>query len=142
MFWLLTRALARSHNTSAERRFADAVAVAGIASMLHPRRRAVVAVLSSALDQSHYSPAVVRRYLDDIGVPLFVWSAAGPRPDVVSTWGAVDDISTEGGLSLATAKLSAAIVEQRIAWVATDPLSALDVEGQSRCGLTPVAHAR
>jgi hypothetical protein len=138
MLWLLTRSLDGSPNVLGPRRFADAVAVAGVTS-LHGRRRAVVLLLGTLRDESTYTPAVVRRYLEDIGVPLFVWSAAGPRPDLADSWGLVDDISTEKGLRLATAKLDAAIANQRIAWVATDPLGALSVEVKDPCGLRPVA---
>lgn len=139
MLWLLEQRLVESPNESHPRRFADAVAVAGVSSMARPRRRAVVVVLSSTPDKGRYAPGVVRRYLEDIGVPLFVWSAAGAGPDSSGPWGAIDDISGEEGLALAIAKVNAALDGQRMAWVATDPLSALDLEVKDRCGLELVA---
>jgi len=140
MYWLLTQKLEAAVDVMPPRQFADAVAVAGVASMPYPRRRAVVAVLGSTPDKSQHAPAVVRRYLEEIGVPLFVWSAAGPRPELANSWGAVEDISSEAGLARATEKLNASLLEQRIAWVEIDGLSALRVTAKGPCGLRPVAH--
>ncbi|HYM60571.1 MAG TPA: hypothetical protein VEZ11_06740 [Thermoanaerobaculia bacterium] len=137
--WLLTREYRPVPDETTPRQYADAVAVAGVKSLVRGRRRAVVLVLGQARDQSHNSPAVVRRYLERIGVPLFVWSVEGPRPDLRGSWGRVEDVSTTAGLREATAKLNNALKEQRIAWIAADPLAALKVEGNERCGLMPVA---
>jgi hypothetical protein len=46
-----------------------------------------VLVLSDAEDKSHYKPADVRHYLAEIGVPPFVWSLKGPRPELADSWG-------------------------------------------------------
>ncbi len=106
------------------------------------RRRAVILVLSKTPDRSLYSPPVVRRYLEEVGVPLFVWSADGRRPELVNTWGQVDDISTTAGLQAAVWRLNDSLARQRIVWVAADPLKALSAEGAERCGLTPTARHR
>jgi hypothetical protein len=59
-------------------RFTDAVAVAGLEATTENRRRAVLLVLSAQeKDQSRYDPALVRRYLAALRVPLFVPQAAG-----------------------------------------------------------------
>jgi hypothetical protein len=138
MRWLLTRSFPLK-DSSAHRQFADAVAVAGLKALIQGRRRAVVLLLSNTPDTSHHSPATVRRYLAAIGVPLFVWSLTGPRPDLADSWGLVDDISTSEALRAATDRLRETLASQRVAWVALDPLTALRVEANERCGLSPVA---
>jgi hypothetical protein len=142
MYWLITQSLTSAVDVMQPKQFTDAVAVAGVASMALPRRRAVVAILSNAPDKSQYTPAVVRRYLEDIGVPLFVWSATGPRPELADSWGKVEDISSEEGLAAATGKLEQALLQQRIAWVGVDALSALHLTTREECGLRPVARSR
>lgn len=137
--WLLSRELQPRPDPLQPRQFADAVSVAGISALSNGSRRAVVLLLSRTPDQSRSSPAVVRRYLERIGVPLFVWSLEGPRPDLAADWGPVDDISTRSGLSDATGRLNRTIQAQRIVWAAINPLAALKVEGSERCGLRPVA---
>jgi hypothetical protein len=121
------------------RRVTDAVAVAGLAALRSQRRRAVVLLLSDEPEQSRNDPKAVRRYLESIGVPLFVWSPKGPRPDLADTWGEVIDVSNEVALLRATNKLRATLAEQRIVWVAADPLRALRMTSTGRCELTPVA---
>lgn len=135
--WLLTQRLAPS--AAEPRQFADAVAVAAMGTLEKARRRAVVLVLSKAADRSLYAPPVVRRYLAAVGVPLFVWSADGPRPDLTSAWGQIDDISTPAGLEAATARLNRSLEQQRVVWIAGGPLTALSAESTGRCGLSPVA---
>jgi hypothetical protein len=139
MLWLLRQTLAGSLDGSERKGFADAVAVAGISSMASPRRRAVIVVLNKKPKEGTYASGVVRRYLENVGVPVFVWSA-GPQPELTGPWGAIDDISTKERLAMATAKVNAALDQQRIAWIATDPLGALDLEVKEQCGLSLVAH--
>ncbi|HEV2722038.1 MAG TPA: hypothetical protein VG323_18605 [Thermoanaerobaculia bacterium] len=121
-------------------RFADAVAVAGLRAMSGSQRRAVVLVSSGKSDVSVNSPAAVRRYLESIGVPLFVWSVSGSSPELVSPWGQVDDVSSLSKLNRAVARLRRALAEQRVAWVAVDPLNALQLKTRESCGISPVAH--
>ena len=120
------------------RQYADAVAVAGIRSMANGRRRAVIFLLSDRPDSSRNDPRVVRRYLASIGVPLFVWSLTGPRPDLAESWGEIDDISSVDLLRAAAAKVRKSLASQRIAWVHADPLSALRIKADERCGMTTV----
>jgi hypothetical protein len=142
MSWLLTREFLPSVDPSQPRQFADAVAVAGVTSLGRGSRRAVVLLLSRTRDQSRDAPAVVRRYLEGIGVPLFVWSVEGPRPDLADSWGPVEDISTTSRLHDATTRLNRALREQRIVWVAINPLAALRIEANERCGLRLVARSK
>jgi hypothetical protein len=139
--WLLTRDFSRSAG-STPRQFADAVAAAGLRALGEGRRRAVILLLSRTADTSYYMPAAVRQYLAAIGVPLFVWSLTGPRPDLADSWGPVDDISTTENLRRATDRLRETLTVQRVAWVALDPLTSLRVQARERCGVSPLARLR
>ena len=140
--WLLTQRLSPAPSATEPRQFADAVAVAAMSTLEKARRRAVVLVLSKAPDSSLYAAPVVRRYLEAVGVPLFVWSADGPRADLAAAWGEIDDVSSAAGLEAAAARLNRSLAEQRIVWIATDPLTVLRAESTGRCGLFPVAHRK
>jgi len=140
--WLLRERLTPAPSATEPRQFTDAVAVAALGSLERGRRRAVILVVSKAPDRSLYLPQVVRGYLEEVGVPLFVWSADGARPDLTAAWGRIDDISTTAGLQAAIGRVNDALARQRIVWVAADPLAALNAEGAERCGLTPVAHPK
>jgi len=122
------------------RQFADAVAVAALSTLEKGHRRAVILVLSKLPDTSLYSAPVVRGYLEEVGVPLFVWSPDGARPDLAAAWGRIDDVSTQAGMEAAVARLNASLAAQRIVWVAAEPLTALRAEAAVGCGLLPVAH--
>jgi hypothetical protein len=140
--WLFTQRLSPTPAATEPRQFTDAVAVAAMSTLEKGRRRAVILVITSVGDRSLYAPPVVRRYLEEVGVPLFVWSADSPRPDLAAAWGRIDNISDGAGLRAAVARLNDALASQRIVWIAADPLTAISVEGAERCGLTPVAHHR
>jgi len=105
----------------APRRWADAVAVAGVHAAAGGRRRAVVLVLGDQPDKSEHPPAAVRKYLASIGVPLFVWSTGTRHAD----WGTIEDVSSKAKLSDATDRLRHALDTQRIAWIEADPLTAV-----------------
>ena len=101
---------------SQEQRLADAVAVAGLVARTRNRRRAVVLVTAAdAPDQSLYDPDEVRRFLADLGVPLFVWSV-DPRA-AGGAWGEATDVSSLLRLERATRELSRLLDRQRILWV-------------------------
>ena len=127
-----------------QRRFADAVAVAAVNGVAAAHRRAVVLVVDCTFDLEHDSssaePAAVRRYLESIGVPLFVWSVSGPRPDLETEWGDIEDISIPNQLRLAVERLRSTLASQRVVWISSDPLTALRVDADPRCGMTPLAH--
>jgi len=139
LLWFLTRPYDKFVDDAAPRHFADAVGVAGLNAITGAHRRAVVLMLSPRDDASAHSPQSVRRYLNSIGVPLFVWSPAGPRPDMRETWGQVDDISSPAKLQIAAGRLRAELASQRVAWVATDPVRALRIHPTGKCGITPLA---
>jgi hypothetical protein len=126
-----------------QRRFADAVAVAALNGITGGNRRAVVLVVDCffalSRDRSTADPAAVRHYLESIGVPLFVWSVNGPRPDLEAAWGDIDDISTPNGFRAAVGRLRDSLASQRVVWVASDPITALHVEADPRCGFAPLA---
>ena len=122
-----------------EQRYADAVAVSGVYAALGARRRAVVLVVGANPDKSKQTPAVVRRYLERIGVPFRVWSLIGAKKEVTNVWGEVVDISSAAKLQRATEELQQELDRQRVAWLPLEPLAALRVEAAEGCGLIPVA---
>jgi hypothetical protein len=107
-------------NTERPRRFADAVALAGLRAFGGYSRRAVVLVLASdPADESLYKPAAVRRYLELLRVPLFVWSFSPmeKRPRAFADWGEIADISTVSGLEHAVEKVHDELEHQSIVWL-------------------------
>jgi len=130
LFRIITTVILRV-KSAAPTQWADAVAVAGVEAVATGRRRAVILVLGKSPDASHYSPADVRRYLAAIGVPLFVWSVDGPRPDLAGSWGEVVDVSTMEKMDAAGAVVRGALEVQRIAWMRGEPVAALRA---SSCG--------
>ena len=121
-------------------RFADAVAVAGVDAARGAQRRAVVLILSGKPDASMHSPRAVRRYLASLGVPLFVWNPMSTQPASAEGWGEVEDVSTMEKLRAAVMRLRRALDEQRIAWVDADPLTALRLQANAKCGIEAAAN--
>jgi hypothetical protein len=70
-------------------------------------------------DESLYRPAAVRRYLELLRVPLFVWSfsSAEKRSRALAEWGEIEDISTVTGLEHAVEKLRDELDHQSIVWL-------------------------
>jgi hypothetical protein len=124
------------------RQFADAVAVAGLQTLMPARRRAVVLIVSHVADKSVHTVAQVRHYLRSIHVPLFVWSLTEHPPDAAEEWGQIEDISDADGLRAAVQKLRRTIEEEQVAWVAADPVTALRVRANPVCGFTVLAPAK
>jgi hypothetical protein len=139
VLYLMLSLVHSGKNNDKRREFADAVAVAGVQAMSTPMRRAVVLVLGSAPDASAHNPAAVRRYLQALGVPLFVWSVTGPRPELAASWGEVSDIATLPKLADAVSRVRHTLEEQRIAWVDVDPLMSLHLKADARCGIETMA---
>jgi len=116
--WLLTRVYHPDKRT-AVRRFSDAVAVAGLEAAGSYGARAVLLVLGGpAPDRSFYSPTLVRRYLETLHVPLFIWSLedAGAR-QAAPAWGEVEDISSPWKLREAFRRLRLQLDSQQIVWL-------------------------
>jgi hypothetical protein len=142
MVWFLTRTDPEELDKFEPRRVADAVGVAGVAAITGAYRRAVVLALNHVDDNSVHGGESIRNYLASIGVPLFVWSFTGPRPELNDTWGPVEDVSSISQLKAATARLRAELASQRVAWIAADPVAALRVTPTGRCGITAMAAER
>jgi hypothetical protein len=138
LVWLLTRQY-RGDYFGEPIQLADALAVSGLRAIAESRRRAVILILGKRRDSSINDPRAVRRYLADIGVPMFVWSVIGPRTDLTDVWGEVEDVSSLNGLRAAADKLRANLAAQRVAWVDVDPLKALRLRADPRCGMATVA---
>jgi hypothetical protein len=101
-----------------EQRLADAVAVAGMTSSARGRRRAVVLVLSGdPRDASQFPARAVRAYLEDLRVPLFVWSVDEPTEGLRRAWGEVTRIDRESRMRRAVGDLAETLERQRILWI-------------------------
>ena len=137
--WLLTRAYTGRFDKDVPRLFADAAGVAGLDSITGGNRRAVIVVLDHQNDSSSHDPGSIRGYLSSIGVPLYVWSVSGLRPELEARWGEIDDISSPAKLRIATDRLRTDLETQRVAWLSTDAVAALRVQPTGRCNLTPLA---
>ena len=57
---------------------------------------------------------MTRRYVERLGVPLFVWCVGR---DADPAWGACQDVATAGKLNAAARDLAAALERQRIVWI-------------------------
>ena len=116
MLWFLTN-VRYALRSEIPVRLADAVAVAGLHAAARDRRRAVVLVLGPEpppADSGRLAPQMTRRYLERLGVPLFVWCAGRERDP---EWGACRDVSSAGKLDAATKELTTALERQRIVWL-------------------------
>jgi len=134
LFWFLTSSRLLKEPRRPSLRIADAVAVAGLQAAADNHRRAVVLVLGgSAADSSHYAPPAVRRYLESIRVPLFVWSLYGPQTPAAQAWGGGEDVSTLDRLEKAVGRLRTELDAQRIVWLEGRHLP-------QSIALTPAAH--
>ena len=119
LFALLHSGSAPANTT--ERRFADAVAVAGIWAAASGSRRAVVLALGeSDRDHSRRTAASIRHYLERINVPLYVWSLArenGPAAAPAAAWGEFDDISSVIKLHQAASVVQNDLRSQSVVWI-------------------------
>ncbi len=98
-------------------RLADAVAVAGRGVAQRDRRRAVVLILGEGADSSALTPAVARRYLKTVHVPLLVWSTAPPTAEAEARWGKIQELTTASELEREIKKLSTLLDRQSIVWL-------------------------
>jgi hypothetical protein len=133
--WTLTRVT--GPQTGAPPRLADAVAVAGTEALREHRRRAVVLIVAGEEDASRYQPAVVRRYLERIGVDLHVWTVDAGKLN--PAWGEAEEIGTAESLNRAVTRLRRDLDRQRIAWLPITPYEALHVETTAECAWEPAA---
>jgi hypothetical protein len=69
-------------------------------------------------DASRHDALAVRRYLQAIRVPLYVWSLVPPPyPAAVAAWGKVEDVSTLAQIRRAYDRLGRDLASQRIVWL-------------------------
>lgn len=117
LHWLLTQVTHPDEKVERQR-FTDAVAVAGLQALAGNRRRAVLLVLGEeTADASQYTPAMVRRYLEGIRVPLYVWSLTGKPGAMTEAWGGAADVSSLPKLRRAFSQLRSDLEKQSIVWV-------------------------
>jgi hypothetical protein len=96
----------------------DAAAVAGIRAAEGNRRRAVIVLLGEdRQDGSRVSPDVVRRFLGDLKVALFVWDLSGPASPVLPGWGETDPVDNVDDLARRVRRVRYQLGEQRIVWL-------------------------
>ena len=105
--------------TAAEQTLGNAVATAGLQASALSRRRAVVVLVGDPVpDRSSVSIEAARVFLQDLNVPLFVWS---PDPRIAKLelpgWGRPREISSDLLFLGAFARLQNSLKEQRIVWL-------------------------
>ncbi|HEY1250581.1 MAG TPA: hypothetical protein VGH97_05290 [Thermoanaerobaculia bacterium] len=114
--WILTRVVNPRPEAHAPR-FTDAVAVAGLHAFGTFRRRAVLLVMDrSTIDASEFSADRVRRFLQSLRVPLFVWSIGAPVGPTAD-WTEAVDVTSEAALRESFKRLHAELDAEWIVWV-------------------------
>lgn len=109
-------------------RISDALAAAGVRAAAGNRPRALLLIVCDRpADESRIAPADARAYLEDLRVPLVLWSTGRPGSRAVSEdrrplntptpWGPARDVSTVSRYTRAVADLERALAQQFIAWV-------------------------
>jgi len=73
-----------------------------------------------APDASTLQPAAVRRYLEQLRVPLIVWTVEGKGGD--TPWGPARAVTAKLQWTRAMIALSKALDRQRVVWVEGNPL--------------------
>lgn len=96
-------------------RVAEALAVAGVSvAALRGRRAAVLVVGKNSADESDLDFNLVRRYLENIQVPLHVWKIGN---DKSGRWGKARRIEPRSQMDLAWRTLLDDLDRQRVVWV-------------------------
>ena len=124
--WMLTRVPVPA--AQQYQRLTDALAVAGLQAASGARPRAVVLVLGpEPKDESAYGAEEVLRFLEQLHVPLLVWSTGRPsnktlsedrRPlHAASPWGKADDIGSVSRILEAVERLRDVLDHQHTVWV-------------------------
>jgi hypothetical protein len=103
----------------AERRIADAVAVAAQEAVRENRRRAILLVLSgNEKDEGLYDAARVRPFLAALRVPLFVWCLDEPAPgSALAAWGECVNVTSARNLIRGMDEIREELDAQRIVMV-------------------------
>jgi hypothetical protein len=117
LLWFLARFFPRE-DAPARQQLADAVAVAGLQALRANHRRAVLLVLSERpSDASRSDPALVRRYLETIRVPLAVWTLGDPAAPAAAAWGDAENVSSMSKMRKAFNRLKDDLGSQHIVWI-------------------------
>lgn len=117
LLWFLGRFVVPA-GPSGPQRLSDAVAVAGLQTLVANHRRAVLLVLSETpQDASRSQPAMVRRYLEAIRVPLAVWTVGEVTAPEVAPWGGAEEVSSFSRLRKAFNRLEKELESQAIVWI-------------------------
>ena len=118
--WILT-SLEPDTGAGMRQSLADAVCVAGLRAAESNAGRSVVLVLGSALDdRSTHSVEAARAYLQDLRVPLVVWTVEDHENPATAPWLVGPDhlpILSYGQLERAIRALRASLAAQAIVWV-------------------------
>jgi hypothetical protein len=97
---------------------ADAVANAGLLAASGARRRAVVLITVDDKVAGHIKPVAAARLLDELGVPLVVWSPmVSHLQGVAAVWGNAVDVSSCDTLARASLGLEELLARQGLIWV-------------------------
>lgn len=105
-------------SNSQPRRFADAAAVAGLQAARYCSPRAVLLVLGPGdRDASRHDATSIRRYLERLHVPLYVWSLVQGGPGSAAAWGTYTDVTKAAALRAASERIRDDLRGQSIAWV-------------------------
>jgi hypothetical protein len=113
LLWVLSR-VSRKTPSRPPYLYADAVAVAGLEGFYAGTRRAVVLAGRFENDASQLSPAQVRPYLRDLGIPLHTWTFG----DLESPWGQAVPLASFADYQRDAAELKRDLNSQRIVWLA------------------------
>jgi hypothetical protein len=112
--WLATR-VKGDGAAFANQKLAEAVAVAGVKAASTGTPRAILAIVTDRpADSSLFAIDTIRHYLEQIRVPLFVWSVGGEPPHA---WGPSEDVTTLKRLKSASKRLLRELDRQWIVWV-------------------------
>ena len=96
---------------------ADAVAVAGLSASGDGRRRVVILLIDGEpRDRSFYSPEQVIGYLNELRVPLVVWSL-DPSRGLDTRWGQATDVHKLGRFGRAFNLVEKDLERQMIVWL-------------------------
>ena len=115
LMWLLCNVEWRPAS-SAIQEITNAAAVAGLYLNHTASPRAVLVVLGTGSDRaSTYSPEEVRRYLEAINVPLFVWTTS--PGEHVDAWGEATVVTSPSEFNAAWSSLQRNLEKQVIVWL-------------------------
>lgn len=102
-------------------RLSDAVAVAGLRAFSSGRPSAVVLLLGPGTrDRSVFTAETVRRYLEALQVPFYVWGIANASSS--SPWGESVSLQSLSDLEGVVARLADELADQKVVWVHGDYL--------------------